>query len=985
MIAVPPPNITGSLHMGHALNGTMQDAIIRLRRMQGRKALWICGTDHAGIATQNVVERMLERMNLTREELGREEFVRRVWNWREESGATIIDQFQQLGCSLDYEHERFTMDDEYAKAVVLVFVKMYERGYLYRANRMVNWCPVCHTAISDLEVEHVEVDDTLYSVDYELVGGGHVTVATVRPVTLLGDTAVAVNPADERYRDLIGRRAIVPLVGREVPIVGDEHVEMDVGTGALKVTPGHDPNDLEIARRHGLEEIAVIGFDGRMTEAAGERYAGLTSEEAHALVVADLREHGLLRDEQPWRHSVGHCSRSGNRVEPLVSLQWFCEMQELAAPAIAAVREGRVRFLPKSRERIYFDWMEQIRPWCVSRQLWWGHQLPVWYCSCGETIVQVEPPTHCPRASPAELERDPDVLDTWFSSALWPFATLGWPDDTPRLRAFYPGHALFTARDIINLWVARMIMTGIAFTGHEPFQDVVIHPTVLAADGRRMSKSLGTGVDPLELIARHGADATRYGLLKMSSTQDVKFAEGMIEEGRGLCNKLWNAARLILLHVDPEAAPGAVAGPAGRCVDPRPDGRRDGRDHRRARRLRLRSGGQGALPLPLERRLRLVPRGCQGAALRRGRGGKREVSATLLHVLDADAPPRAPGAAARHRAHLGGARRARRPRARCLARAGRAPRDVDAERAVAAGVRLRRQAASVARRDQAGATRAAHAARLAGARGRRARRVARERHDRGSRRRTAAPSCASSTRSHPATPGSTARSGRRGASCGRATSGSSRTHEAEAERARRQARRHALRGARTGPPRRRPSATRRSASSARRPSCARVSPISARDRSRLSGVARPVRDEARPGAHHALLEQLDDPHEQLDAIHVVGTNGKSSTVRFAAAALTATGLRTGAYLSPHVVGWDERVQVDGRPIGPGAFALAARPRAGRGAAVERERGEGPTQFEALTAAAFLVLAEAGVEACVVEAGLGGRHDATRVIERASSG
>jgi valyl-tRNA synthetase len=553
VIAVPPPNITGSLHMGHALNGTMQDAIIRLRRMQGRKALWICGTDHAGIATQNVVERMLGRMNLTREELGREEFVRRVWNWRDESGATIIDQFQQLGCSLDYEHERFTMDDEYAKAVVLVFVKMYERGYLYRANRMVNWCPVCHTAISDLEVEHVEVDDTLYSVDYELVGGGHVTVATVRPVTLLGDTAVAVNPGDERYRDLIGRRAIVPLVGREVPIVGDEHVETDVGTGALKVTPGHDPNDLEIGRRHGLEEIAVIGFDGRMTEAAGERYAGLTTDDAHTLVVADLRKGGRLREEQPWRHSVGHCSRSGNRVEPLVSLQWFCEMQELAAPAIAAVREGRVRFFPKSRERIYFDWMEQIRPWCVSRQLWWGHQLPVWYCSCGETIVQVEPPTHCPSCQSADLQRDPDVLDTWFSSALWPFATLGWPDDTARLRAFYPGHALFTARDIINLWVARMIMTGIAFAGAEPFQDVIIHPTVLATDGRRMSKSLGTGVDPLELIAKHGADATRYGLLKMSSTQDVKFAEGMIEEGRGLCNKLWNAARLILLNVDPDA------------------------------------------------------------------------------------------------------------------------------------------------------------------------------------------------------------------------------------------------------------------------------------------------------------------------------------------------------------------------------------------------------------------------------------------------
>ena len=555
VIAVPPPNVTGSLHMGHALNGSMQDVIIRLRRMQGRKALWICGTDHAGIATQNVVERMLARVGLTREELGREEFVQRVWHWREESGATIIEQYQRLGCSLDYEHERFTMDPDYARAVVQVFVELHRRGYLYRANRMINWCTVCKTAISDLEVEHVEVDDTLYAVDYPLVGGGHVTVATVRPVTLLGDTAVAVNPADGRYEHLIGQRAIVPLVEREVPIIADEYVDPTVGTGALKVTPGHDPNDLEIARRHGLEEIAVIGFDGRMTEAAGERYAGLTSDEAHELVVADLRERGLLRDERPWRHSVGHCSRSGNRVEPLVSLQWFCEMGELAAPAIAAVREGRVRFIPKSRERIFFDWMEQIRPWCVSRQLWWGHQLPVWYCSCGETIVQAEPPDHCPACGSGELERDPDVLDTWFSSALWPFATLGWPDQTPRFRAFYPGHALFTARDIINLWVARMVMMGIAFTGREPFRDVVIHPTVLATDGRRMSKSLGTGVDPLDLIERHGADATRYGLLKMSSTQDVRFAEGAIEEGRRLCNKLWNAARMILLYVDPDAAP----------------------------------------------------------------------------------------------------------------------------------------------------------------------------------------------------------------------------------------------------------------------------------------------------------------------------------------------------------------------------------------------------------------------------------------------
>ncbi len=617
VVAVPPPNVTGVLHMGHALNGSMQDAIVRMRRMQGRTALWILGTDHAGIATQNVVERRLARIGVTREELGREEFVRRVWAWREESGATIIGQFQQLGCSLDYEHERFTMDEEYARAVLVVFVELHRRGHLYQANRMVNWCTVCATAISDLEVDHVETDDTLYSIDYPLVGGGHVTVATVRPVTLLGDTAVAVNPSDERFRDLIGQRAIVPLIGREVPIIGDEHVDVDVGTGALKVTPGHDPNDLEIGRRHGLEEIAVIGFDGHMTAAAGERYAGLATEEAHALVVADLRAAGLLREERPWHHSVGHCSRSGNRVEPLVSLQWFCEMQELAAPAIAAVREGRVRFHPKSRERIFFDWMEQIRPWCVSRQLWWGHQLPVWYCTCGETIVQTEPPAACPACASGELVRDPDVLDTWFSSALWPFATLGWPEGTARLRAFYPGHALFTGRDIINLWVARMMMLGEGFAGAQPFADVVIHPTVLAADGRRMSKSLGTGVDPLDLIAEHGADATRYGLLKMSSTQDVRFSAGSIEEGRGLCNKLWNAARPDPAQRRSGGGGRAVARRARRRLGARPARRRHRRGDRGARRLRLRGRRQGALPLHLERRLRLVPRGRQGAPLRR--------------------------------------------------------------------------------------------------------------------------------------------------------------------------------------------------------------------------------------------------------------------------------------------------------------------------------------------------------------------------------
>ena len=660
VVALPPPNVTGSLHMGHALNGSMQDAIIRMRRMQGRKALWICGTDHAGIATQNVVERMLARVNLTREELGREEFVRRVWNWREESGATIIDQFQQLGCSLDYEHERFTMDDEYARAVIQVFVELHRRGYLYRANRMVNWCTVCSTAISDLEVEHIEVDDTLYSVDYPLVGGGHVTVATVRPVTLLGDTAVAVNPSDERYRQLIGQRAIVPLVGREVPIVGDEHVDPAVGTGALKVTPGHDPNDLEIARRHGLEEIAVIGFDGRMTDAAGERYAGQTSKEAQKLVIADLREQGLLRDEQPWRHSVGHCSRSGNRVEPLVSLQWFCEMGELAAPAIASVREGRVRFIPKSRERIFFDWMEQIRPWCVSRQLWWGHQLPVWYCSCGETIVQAEPPVALPELrTRRELERDPDVLDTWFSSALWPFATLGWPDDT---RA--DACVLSRPRTVHGTRHHQPLGRADDHAGHR------IHARRRGAVPRRDHPPHGARPRrPADVeVARHRCRSprpdreARRGRDALRAAQDELDAGRALLRGRDRGGPRAHQQALECRAPDPAqrrsgCRTGGFERGARRRLGARPARGRDGRGDRRARRLRLRRGGQGALPLHLERRLRLVPRSREAAPLRRRRRRAARRVADAAARARRDAPPRAPGAPARDRANLGRARR----------------------------------------------------------------------------------------------------------------------------------------------------------------------------------------------------------------------------------------------------------------------------------------------------------------------------------------
>ena len=396
VIALPPPNVTGALHMGHALSGTIQDVLIRLQRMRGRNALWIYGTDHAGIATQMVVERLLASEGSSRQALGREGFVDRVWQWRRETGTTITGQYLRLGASLDFRRESFTMDEGYARAVTKVFVDLHGKGYLFRANRMINWSPGLLTAISDLEVEYRDVEDVMYEIDYPLVGGGLVTVATVRPVTLLGDTAIAVNPADERFRDLIGRRAIVPLAEREVPIVGDDYVDVSVGTGALKMTPAHDPNDFEIGRRHGLDEIQVIGFDARMTAAAGERYAGLPVREASALVLADLRERGLVRKETPYLHSVGHCQRSGARVEPLVSLQWFCRMDELAAPATAAVRDGTVRFHPKGAERIFFGWMDAIRPWCVSRQLWWGHQLPVWYCENEHVIVQETAPERCP-------------------------------------------------------------------------------------------------------------------------------------------------------------------------------------------------------------------------------------------------------------------------------------------------------------------------------------------------------------------------------------------------------------------------------------------------------------------------------------------------------------------------------------------------------------------------------------------------------------
>ena len=568
-IAVPPPNVTGSLHMGHALNGSIQDLCIRVARMRGRRTKWIYGTDHAGIATQRQVEKALADEGLTKEDLGREQFDERVWEWRRLYGSRITDQFKRLGASLDYDDERFTMDPAYVRAVSHVFVRLYEKALIYRDNYMVNWDPGLRTAISDLEVEQRTVEDTLYLFDYPLESGsGAVTVATVRPETMLADTAIAVNPADERYSRLVGEAAVLPLVGRRLQIIADEYVDPEFGTGALKITPGHDPADFDIGRAHNLEEVTVIGEDGRITEAAPEAFRGMEVEEARTAVVAALRAEGLVSGTQPYVHDVPHSQRSGRRVEPLISLQWFCNMGELAKPAIEAVRDGRIAFHPDTPwTGVYLDWLENIRPWCVSRQLWWGHQLPVWYRG-GETHVGEEAPEG------DGWERDPDVLDTWFSSGLWPFATLGWPERTPALRAFYPTDVLSTGRDIIFLWVARMVMLGLEFTGDIPFTDVNIHSIIQAPDKRRMSKSLGTGIDPLDLIGggprppvyaeggdfpAYGADALRFGLLAMSSSQDVRFNEERVKQGRDLANKLWNASRLILLRVaevepDPAAA-----------------------------------------------------------------------------------------------------------------------------------------------------------------------------------------------------------------------------------------------------------------------------------------------------------------------------------------------------------------------------------------------------------------------------------------------
>ncbi len=567
VIAIPPPNVTGSLHMGHALNDTIQDILIRYHHLRGYNTLWVVGTDHAGIATQNKVEGQLAAEGLRKEDIGREAFEQRVWEWRREYGSTIIHQLKSLGCACDYESERFTMDEAYQRAVAKVFVSLYDKGDIYRDVYLVNWCVRCGSAISDLEVEHEERAAKLYYVRYPLAGSNEaLTVATTRPETILGDTAVAVNPKDPRYGRFVGGTAVVPLTGREVPIIADEHVDIDFGTGALKITPGHDPNDWEIGLRHGLPSLSVIGLDGLMTAEAGE-FAGLSTAEARQAVVERLQQEGLFVKAEDYNHAVSTCYRCGTTIEPLLSLQWFMDMKRLVQPAIAAVEEGRVRFVPERWADVYLEWMRNIRPWCISRQLWWGHRIPAYFCKeCDHVMVAASPPQSCESCG-GPLRHEEDVLDTWFSSALWPFATLGWPDDTSELRAFYPTTVLSTARDIIYLWVARMIMMGLEFMGDVPFKDVIIHPTVLAADGRRMSKSLGTGVDPLDLIAGYGADATRFGLAYMSSVQDVRFSAERIEMGRNFANKIWNASRLVLQGAHPQAEPKIdLATPADRWI-----------------------------------------------------------------------------------------------------------------------------------------------------------------------------------------------------------------------------------------------------------------------------------------------------------------------------------------------------------------------------------------------------------------------------------
>ncbi|RMF86175.1 MAG: valine--tRNA ligase, partial [Nitrospirae bacterium] len=555
-IVIPPPNVTGVLHMGHALNNTLQDILARWRRMAGDEVLWMPGMDHAGIATQNVVERALHAEGTDRHALGREAFVERVWAWKEEKGGAILEQLRRLGASCDWERTRFTMDEGLSRAVREVFVRLHEDGLIYKANYLVNWCPRCHTALSDLEVEHREVEGAFYHILYRVEGSDErLEIATTRPETLLGDTAVAVHPEDPRYTHLHGKRVLLPVLGRAIPVIADPYVARDFGTGALKVTPGHDPNDFLLGRKHGLEEISIFDRDGRVNENGGP-YAGLDRFEARERLVADLRESGELVKVERHSHQVGHCYRCHTVVEPMLSDQWFVRMEPLAREALAAVRDGRTRFIPRHWENTYFDWLENIRDWCISRQIWWGHRIPAWYDAEGNCFVAHDEEEARAKAAAhhgheVELTQDTDVLDTWFSSALWPFSTLGWPDPTPELARFYPTSCLVTGFDIIFFWVARMMMMGLRFMGEVPFRDVYIHALVRDEHGQKMSKSKGNVIDPLEMIDTYGTDAFRFALTAFAAQgRDIKLSPGRIEGYRNFCNKIWNASRLLLMNLE---------------------------------------------------------------------------------------------------------------------------------------------------------------------------------------------------------------------------------------------------------------------------------------------------------------------------------------------------------------------------------------------------------------------------------------------------
>ncbi|OUP12343.1 valine--tRNA ligase [Anaeromassilibacillus sp. An200] len=551
-IVIPPPNITGQLHMGHALDETLQDILIRWRRMQGYCALWLPGTDHASIATEAKIVEAMRQEGVTKEEIGREAFLERAWDWKRQYGGRIVEQLKKLGSSCDWERERFTLDEGCSKAVREVFVRLYEKGLIYRGERIINWCPHCRTSISDAEVEFEEKAGHFWHLRYPFKdGSGYLELATTRPETMLGDTAVAVHPEDERYQSIIGKTLILPLVGREIPVVADTYVEKDFGTGVVKITPAHDPNDFEVGLRHNLEIINVMNEDGSINENGG-KYCGMSGLDARKAIVRDLEEQGFLVRVEDIKHNVGTCYRCGTVVEPRVSKQWFVKMKPLAEPAVDCVRDGRIQFIPERMNKTYYNWMENIKDWCISRQLWWGHRIPAWYCpDCGEMIVAREEPHACPKCGCTNLHQDEDTLDTWFSSALWPFSTLGWPEKTKELEYFYPTDTLVTGYDIIFFWVARMIFSGLEHMKEVPFKTVFFHGLVRDAQGRKMSKSLGNGIDPLEVIAQYGADALRFTLVTgISPGNDTRFSTERVEASRNFANKLWNASRFILMNIE---------------------------------------------------------------------------------------------------------------------------------------------------------------------------------------------------------------------------------------------------------------------------------------------------------------------------------------------------------------------------------------------------------------------------------------------------